>query len=85
MSNNMPLKGPNNLSINAFAGEFDICPDEDKSLTNLGPTTAFNQTMEMSLANFRKFYLALIPPEPEQLDAYYNQGYVDARKYITGL
>ncbi|KAG7172587.1 Patatin-like phospholipase domain-containing protein 2-like 1 [Homarus americanus] len=82
MSNNMPLKGPTTLSINVFAGEFDISPDEDD--TNYGPTTVFNQTLEMSMENLRKFYLAIVPPESEELDVYYDRGYADARKYITG-
>ncbi|KAK8730298.1 hypothetical protein OTU49_008202, partial [Cherax quadricarinatus] len=82
MSNNMPLKGPNTLSINAFAGEFDICPEDD--IQSYGPTTAFNQTLEMSNENLRRFYLALVPPEPDELDVFFSHGYTDAHKYITG-
>ncbi|XP_071527198.1 uncharacterized protein [Panulirus ornatus] len=81
MSNNMPLKSPTTLSINAFAGEFDICPVNDGK--NYGPTSAFNQTLEMSPDNLRKFFLALVPPEPEDLDVYYDQGYADTLKYIS--
>lgn len=79
MSNNIPLKGPSTISVNAFAGEFDICPEEEKSY---GPTTAFNQTIEISSQNVRKFFEALLPPG--DLDDYYEQGYQDARKYFTG-
>lgn len=81
MSNNMPLKSPTTLSINAFTGEFDICPANDGN--NYGPTSAFNQTLEMSPDNLRKFFLALVPPEPEELDLYFDQGYADTLKYIS--
>ncbi|XP_050713001.1 patatin-like phospholipase domain-containing protein 2 isoform X2 [Eriocheir sinensis] len=79
MSNNMPLKGPSNISVNVFAGEFDICPEEQKSY---GLTTAFNQSVEMSSQNVKKFFQALLPPI--DLDDYYEQGYLDAKKYFTG-
>lgn len=79
MSNNMPLKGPSTISVNAFAGEFDICPEEEKSY---GHATAFNQTLEMSSKNIHKFFKALLPPS--DLDDYYEQGYKDAKKYFTG-
>lgn len=78
MSNNMPLKGPFTISVNAFAGGFDICPEEPNSY---GPTSAFNQTIEMSADNFRKFFQALLPPT--DLDTYYAQGYDDAKKYFS--
>lgn len=79
MSNNMPLKGPSTISVNAFSGEFDICPEEDNGY---GPTHAFNQTLEISSQNLRKFFEALSPPI--ELDNYYEQGYKDAKRYFTG-
>lgn len=81
MSNNIPLKSPTTLSINAFSGEFDICPRNDN--TFYGPTRAFNQTVNMSNENLRRFYEALLPPEPEKLDRYYTMGYEDTMKYIS--
>lgn len=81
MSNNIPLKSPTTLCINAFSGEFDICPRNDN--TFYGPTSAFNQTVNMSSENMRRFYEALLPPEPEKLDRYYTLGYEDTMKYIS--
>lgn len=78
MSNNIPLKGPFTITVNAFAGEFDICPEEHNSY---GPTTVFNQTIELSTTNVRKFFEALVPPN--DLDAYFAQGYNDAKKYFS--
>lgn len=79
MSNNIPLKGPSTISVNAFAGEFDICPEEEKSF---GLASAFNQTLKMSSQNLSKFFEALLPSS--NLDDYYEQGYEDAKKYFTG-
>ncbi|KAK3872255.1 hypothetical protein Pcinc_022661 [Petrolisthes cinctipes] len=81
MSNNIPLKSPTTLSINAFSGGFDICPSNDN--TFYGPTSAFNQTVNMSNENLRRFYEALLPPEPEKLDQYYTMGYEDTIKYLS--
>ncbi|KAK4321721.1 hypothetical protein Pmani_007518 [Petrolisthes manimaculis] len=81
MSNNIPLKSPTTLSINAFSGEFDICPNNDN--TFYGPSSAFNQTVNMSNENLRRFYEALLPPEPEKLDQYYTKGYEDTLKYLS--
>nr|XP_027237549.1 uncharacterized protein LOC113828736 [Penaeus vannamei] len=83
MTNNMPLKGPNTLAINAFAGEFDVCPmDNDYQTKWL--TTALNQTLEMTMINLRRFFLALVPPNPEELDEFYWQGYEDAKRSLAG-
>ncbi|XP_042859400.1 patatin-like phospholipase domain-containing protein 2 [Penaeus japonicus] len=82
MSNNMPLKGPNTLSVHAFAGDFDICP-EDESLSSSLMATAFNQRLALSLSNVRRFTWSLVPPEPEELDKFYFEGYADARRCIT--
>lgn len=79
MSNNMPLKGPSTISVNAFSGEFDICPEEQQGY---GLAKAFNQGLEISSQNVRKFFEALLPPS--DLDDYYEQGYQDAEKYFTG-
>lgn len=82
MTNNMPLKGPNTLAINAFAGEFDVCPmDNDYQTKWL--TTALNQTLEMTMINLRRFFLALVPPNPEELDEFYWQGYEDAKRCLA--
>ncbi|XP_068224585.1 serine-rich adhesin for platelets-like isoform X2 [Palaemon carinicauda] len=82
MSNNMPLKGPNTLTINAFSGEFDICPeDPDGPVRPLA--TAFNQSIKMTNNNLTRLVHSLLPPSSELLDKHFHQGYSDAKKYFS--
>lgn len=81
MSNNMPLKGPTIVSINAFSGEFEICPrDETGDLRPLN--RSLNQCLAMSNENLYRLKCGLLPPEPEELDQHYHYGYFHARDFF---
>lgn len=81
MSNNMPLKGPNTLTINAFSGDFDICP-EDPDGPERPLATAFNQSIRMTNNNGTRLIHSLLPPSSEVLDKHFQQGYNDAKNYF---
>ena len=68
------------VSVSPFAGEADICPEDDT--LNLLQINLSNTSFSISPDNLYRLSHALLPPEPEVLSELCKQGFADGIKYL---
>nr|XP_027238066.1 uncharacterized protein LOC113829163 isoform X3 [Penaeus vannamei] len=81
-SNIKPLEGPSIITINAFSGNFDICP-QDPSGEQRPLNPFFGLCVAMSQENLFRLKWGVLPPEPEVLDQFFHFGYFHARTFLS--
>nr|XP_027215756.1 patatin-like phospholipase domain-containing protein 2 isoform X2 [Penaeus vannamei] len=81
-SNRQPVVSKEALTISPYAGDADICPDEEPTRRKVSWA---NHTVNMSYSNTLRLYQSLMPPEPHILNQYHAQGYRDTWRYLQRM
>ena len=79
-SNNQLELDNKTISVAPFAGEADICPEDD--VLNLFQISLSNTSFSLTPDNLYRLSHALLPPEPEVLSELCKQGFADGIKYL---
>lgn len=79
-SNNLPVLDENTITISPFAGEQDICPQDN--CCSVLQFTLSNTSIAVSPTNMFRVYSILFPPDPEILSKMCQQGFDDGLKYL---
>ncbi len=80
LSDNIPILDENTITVSPFAGESDICPN-DNSANDLHIYMA-NTSIQFTLGNLYRFSHAFFPPHPEILGELCKRGFDDALKFL---
>ncbi|XP_015928950.1 patatin-like phospholipase domain-containing protein 2 [Parasteatoda tepidariorum] len=80
LSDNLPVLDDDTVTVSPFAGEHDICP-QDESF-NIMQVNVANTSIAVSPGNMYRFYRILFPPKPEILSKMCEQGFDDALRYL---
>ncbi|CAH1785330.1 unnamed protein product [Owenia fusiformis] len=80
LSDNLPILDENTITVSPFAGESDICPNDNSA--NLLEVSLANTSMQFSTYNLYRMSRALFPPHPEVLSNMCRRGFDDALKYL---
>ncbi|KAG8192376.1 hypothetical protein JTE90_029103 [Oedothorax gibbosus] len=80
MSNNLPVLDANTVTVSPFAGEHDICPQDESC--NILQVNLANTSIAVSPGNIYRIYRILFPPKPEILNQMCQQGFDDALKFL---
>lgn len=82
-SNNLLTLDSKTVTVSPFAGEADICP-QDETL-NLLQISISNTSFSISPDNLYRLSHALLPPPPEALSALCEQGFADGIKFLQRM
>lgn len=82
-SNNLLILDDKTVSVSPFAGEADICPQDDTF--NLLQVSISNTSFSVSPGNLYRLSHALLPPSPEVLSDLCEQGYADGIRFLQQM
>lgn len=82
-SNNLLILDDKTVSVSPFAGEADICPQDDTF--NLLQVSLSNTSFSISPGNLYRLSHALLPPPPEMLSDLCEQGYADGIRFLQQM
>uniref|UniRef100_A0A6G1SIN1 triacylglycerol lipase n=1 Tax=Aceria tosichella TaxID=561515 RepID=A0A6G1SIN1_9ACAR len=82
-SNNLITLDDKTVTVSPFAGEADICPQDDT--LNLLQVNLSNTSFSLSPSNLYRLSHALLPPEPEVLSDLCKQGFADGIKFLQRM
>ncbi|GFS68541.1 patanin-like phospholipase domain-containing protein atgl-1 [Trichonephila clavipes] len=80
MSDNLPVLDENTVTVSPFAGEHDICPQDESC--NILQVNLVNTSLAVSPGNMYRMLRVLFPPKPEILSKMCQQGFDDALKFL---
>ena len=80
ITNNIPILDKNTITVSPFAGESDICPDDNSS--NFAHIYLAGTSIQFTSSNMYRVAHALFPPNPEVLSNMCQQGFDDALRYL---
>ncbi|KAF8764621.1 patatin-like phospholipase domain-containing protein 2 [Argiope bruennichi] len=80
MSDNLPVLDDNTVTVSPFAGEHDICPQDESC--NILQVNLVNTSIAVSPGNIYRMFRILFPPKPEVLSKMCQQGFDDALKFL---
>ncbi|XP_054724825.1 1-acylglycerol-3-phosphate O-acyltransferase Pnpla3-like [Uloborus diversus] len=80
LSDNLPVLDENTVTVSPFAGEHDICPQDESC--NILQVNLVNTSIAVSPGNMYRMYRILFPPKPEILSKMCQQGFDDALKFL---
>jgi patatin-like phospholipase domain-containing protein 2 len=84
-TDNAPKFDGNTITVSPFSGDQDISPRDDSevgALLNLSLATGPTTSVSISLENMQRFWMAMVPPRPEDLLAVCRQGFDDTFEYL---
>lgn len=79
-SNNLLTLNSNTITVSPFAGEADVCPQDDTF--NLLQVSLSNTSFSLSPNNLYRLSHALLPSPPEVLSQLCEQGFADAIRFL---
>lgn len=82
-SNNQLILDNKTVTVSPFAGEADICPQDDNM--NLLQVSLSNTSFSISPNNLYRLSHALLPPPPEVLSDLCEQGFVDGIRFLQKM
>jgi len=82
-TNNLLILDEKTVTVSPFAGEADICPQDDT--LNLLQVNLSNTSFSLSASNLYRLSHALLPPEPEILSDLCKQGFADGIRYLQRM
>ncbi|CAL1263795.1 unnamed protein product [Larinioides sclopetarius] len=80
LSDNLPVLDDNTVTVSPFAGEHDICPQDESC--NILQVNLVNTSIAVSPGNIYRIFRILFPPKPEVLSKMCQQGFDDALKFL---
>ncbi|GBM20362.1 Patatin-like phospholipase domain-containing protein 2 [Araneus ventricosus] len=80
LSDNLPVLDDNTVTVSPFAGEHDICPQDESC--NILQVNLVNTSIAVSPGNIYRMFRILFPPKPEVLSKMCQQGFDDALKFL---
>ena len=80
VSDNMPVLDDNTVTISPFAGESDICPDDNSCNTH--HIKLAGTSVQLTADNLYRASVAFFPPNPEILSNMCKQGFEDALRFL---
>ena len=80
LSDNIPILDEHTITVSPFAGESDICPNDNSS--SFLHIYLANTSIQVNSSNLYRMSHALFPPSPEQLSSMCQQGFDDALKFL---
>ncbi|GFT50516.1 patanin-like phospholipase domain-containing protein atgl-1 [Nephila pilipes] len=80
LSDNLPVLDDNTVTVSPFAGEHDICPQDESC--NILQVNLVNTSIAVSPGNMYRMWRILFPPKPEILSKMCQQGFDDALKFL---
>ncbi|GIY44082.1 patatin-like phospholipase domain-containing protein 2 [Caerostris darwini] len=80
LSDNLPVLDDNTVTVSPFAGEHDICPQDESC--NILQVNLVNTSIAVSPGNMYRMLRILFPPKPEILNKMCQQGFDDALKFL---
>ncbi|XP_035222796.1 patatin-like phospholipase domain-containing protein 2 [Stegodyphus dumicola] len=80
LSDNLPVLDENTITVSPFAGEHDICPEDESC--NILQVNLANTSIAVSPRNIYRLCRILFPPKPEILSKMCQQGFDDALKFL---
>lgn len=82
-SNNLLILDDKTVTVSPFAGEADICPQDD--VYNLLTISISNTSFSITPHNLYRLSHALIPPPPEVLSELCEQGFADGIRFLQKM
>lgn len=82
-SNNLLILDNKTVTVSPFAGEADICPEDDT--LNLLQINLSNTSFSLSPNNLYRLSHALLPPPPEVLSDLCEQGFADGIRFLQRM
>jgi len=82
-SNNLLILDDKTVTVSPFAGESDICPQDDTF--NLLQVSLSNTSFSISPNNLYRLSHALLPPPPEVLSDLCEQGFADGIRFLQRM
>lgn len=80
-SNNLLILDDKTISVSPFAGEADICPQDDAHC--LLQISLSNTSFSLTPHNLYRLSNALLPPSPEVLSDLCEQGFADGVRFLS--
>ncbi|KAL5006657.1 hypothetical protein ScPMuIL_015463 [Solemya velum] len=80
LSDNLPILNDHTITVSPFAGESDICPEDNSS--NYFQINLVNTSMQITVGNLYRLSRALFPPHPEILSDMCKQGFDDCLVFL---
>lgn len=80
MSDNLPRLDENTITVSPFAGEADICPQDD--VISPFQLSIANTSFLFTYQNVSRLFRILFPAPPEQLSEICQQGFDDALRFL---
>lgn len=80
LSDNIPILDDATITVSPFAGESDICPDDNSC--SLHHISLAGTSIQMTTGNLYRMSVAFFPPSPEILSNMCRQGFDDALRYL---
>ena len=82
-TNNLPILEESTITVSPFAGDIDICPNDDEDMSEKMKFPVFGQEkLTLSRKNFKRFNDALKALSGERLDALFQDGYNDTKRFV---
>lgn len=82
-SNNLLILDDKTITVSPFAGETDICPQDE--VNNLLSVNLSNLSFSLTPHNFHRLSHALLPPKPEVLSELCEQGFADGIRFLQRM
>lgn len=82
-SNNLLILDDKTVTVSPFAGEADICPQDD--VYNLLSISLSNTSFSITPHNLYRLSHALLPPPPEMLSELCEQGFADGIRFLQRM
>ena len=82
-TNNLPTIDENTILVSPFAGECDICPEDEIPHYGIGVRKICNTSVNLSINNFIRLVNGFFAPPASMLKDYCWKGYDDALRYLT--
>lgn len=82
-SNNLLILDDKTVTVSPFAGEADICPQDD--VYNLLSISLSNTSISITPHNLYRLSHALLPPPPEVLSDLCEQGFADGIRFLQRM
>jgi len=82
-SNNLLILDDKTVTVSPFAGEADICPQDD--VYNLLTINLSNTSFSITPHNLYRLSQALLPPQPEMLSELCQRGFADGIRFLQRM
>ena len=83
LTDNLPTVDENTILVSPFAGECDICPEDEIPHYGIGVRKICNTSVNLSINNFIRLVNGFFAPPASILKDYCWKGYDDALRYLT--